>query len=102
MQEFEFAVPPHTDFAQVAMAIESTCAAAGLQIGMKGTLTTFPGSTHWHFKKPGQRGTLELTSFPRERRIWAKVQTGRRADWILPSLTKIRLELDRLLKNQTK
>jgi hypothetical protein len=101
MQEFEFQIPRTAQLTNVDSAIESTCIAEGLGIGMKGSLTSFPGSTHWHFKKPGERGTLEITSFPSDRRIWAKVQSGRRADWIEPCLIKIKAKLEKALKKST-
>ncbi len=102
MQEFEFQVPSSAQGADIDSAIESTCTTEGLQIGMKGSLASFPGSIHWHFKKPGERGTLEITSFPRDRRIWAKVQSGRRADWIEPCLTNIKVRLEKALNDCVK
>jgi hypothetical protein len=101
MQEFEFQVPPSARLSGLDALVESTCIAEGLEIGMKGTLASLPGSIHWHFKKPGERGTLEITSCPRTRRLWASIQAGRRADWIEPCLTKIKTEIEnRLMKGK--
>jgi hypothetical protein len=90
MREVEFCVPLSARLSHGAAAIEAACSAEGLEIGMKGTLASFPGSIHWHFKKPRERGTLEITLFPRDRRIWAQIQDGRRADWIEPCLKNIK------------
>jgi hypothetical protein len=98
MREVEFKVPPSAQLIDAGSVIEATCAAEGLQIGMKGTLASFPGSTHWHFKRPKERGTLEITLFPRDRRIWAQIQDGRRAEWIEPCLANIRHTLEGKLK----
>jgi hypothetical protein len=102
MREVEFQVPHSQHLIHADSAIESSCVAEGLQIGMKGTLASFPGSTHWHFKRPSQRGTLEITVFPRDRRIWAQIQAGRRADWIEPCLEKIKRAVEVKLKESTK
>jgi hypothetical protein len=98
MREVEFKVPASARLIDAGSAIESACAAEGLQIGMKGTLASFPGSTHWHFKRPKERGTLEITLFPRGRRMWAQIQDGRRAEWIEPCVAKIKDALERKLK----
>ena len=101
MQEFEFRVSPSARFSNLDFLVESVCIGEGLKVSMKGTLASFPGSIHWHFKKPGERGTLEITSCPRTRRLWASIQAGRRADWIEPCLTKIRTEIEnRLMKDE--
>jgi hypothetical protein len=101
MQEFEFHIPPSAQLANIDSAIESTCIAEGLQVGMKGSLASFPGSIHWHFKKPGERGTLEITSSHRDGRIWAQIQSGRDADWIEPCFEKIKIKLEKTLKRST-
>jgi hypothetical protein len=97
MREVEFQIAPSARLTDVDSKIGSTCIAEGLLIGMKGTLASFPGSTHWHFKKPGERGTLEITFFPRDRRIWAQIQDGRRADWIDSCLERIRQTVEKKL-----
>jgi hypothetical protein len=98
MREVEFKAPGSMQLTHIDSEIESACAAEGLQIGMKGTLASFPGSIHWHFKRPSERGTLEITVFPRDRRIWAQIQKGRRADWIEPCLEKIKYAVEAKLR----
>jgi hypothetical protein len=97
MQEFEFRIPPSVRWSGLDALVESTCIAEGLEVSMKGRLASFPGSVHWHFKRPGERGVLEITSYPRTRRLWASIQAGRRADWIEPCLTKIKTEIENCL-----
>ncbi len=62
--------------------IENCCAENNLQIALKGTLAKYPGCVHWHLKQGKQRGTLEVTWWPSQRRLWLSIQAGRRADWI--------------------
>ena len=94
MQEFEFQVPPFGPLAHLDSLVESVCIAEGIEVGMKDTLASFPGSIHWHFKKRGARGTLEITFYPRARRLWASIQISRRGDWIEPTLTKIKAQIE--------
>ena len=82
MEEIEMAVDPVGREEQLAAWIEKAADHYGLQLRMKGTLHTYPGSEHWHFQKPGERGTLEVTLWPRGNRVWFSVQSGRRAAWI--------------------
>ena len=79
MKEVEFRVPKQCDLAGAELLIESACARRGLIVAMKGTLAGYPGCVHWHWKKREAKGTLEITLYPKDRRIWAQVQDGRRA-----------------------
>ena len=91
MKEIEFHIPQQCDLTRAEHLIEQACAGLGLMIGMKGSLASCQGSVHWHYKKNQHKGTLELTLYPKERRIWAQVQNGRRAPWIdieLPPLQR--------------
>ena len=97
MQQIEFHVPPKRDLASADLLIERVCATHGLQAAMKGTLATYPGSVHWHYKKPQENGTLELTLLRRDRRIWAAVHTNRKAPWIEHVLPRIRADIEQAL-----
>ena len=46
------------------------------------TLAKYPGCTHWHLKRGMEQGTLEVTLWPSEGRLWASVQAGRAGEWI--------------------
>jgi hypothetical protein len=98
MREVEFKVPRAAQLPNVDAIIEDACAAESLVIGMKGKMASFPGSTHWHFKRATERGILEITFFPLGRRIWAQVQDGRRGEWIDASLANIKQAVERKLK----
>ena len=67
MEQIEFSVPARCDVRKAEALIERVCAAHGLQAAMKGKLSSYPGSIHWHYKKRAEKGTLELTLLPRER-----------------------------------
>jgi len=82
MKEFELALPANIDPIIAEQVIERCCAAQGLTQSLKGSLKKYPDSLHWHFKQEGQRGTLEITLWPRASQIRFKVQEGRQALWI--------------------
>jgi hypothetical protein len=82
MREVEFSVPQKCDLKLAERLIEEICGGRGLQVAMKGSQSKFPGSIHWHYKREKQKGTLELTLFPANRWLWAKVAEGRKAPWI--------------------
>lgn len=62
--------------------VEAFASARGLVVHLAGSLTKCPGSLHWHLGKPGRRGTLEATYWPRTARFWFKVAANRGAPWI--------------------
>ena len=102
MVETEFKVPSGCELKRAERAVERLCRSHGLSVGLKGSLSQYPGSIHWHFKKEKEKGTLELTLYPAEARLWSKVQAGRKASWIdemLPGLKNdIEAELVKCLK----
>lgn len=98
MQEFEFKIPPSCDLTKAEKLIEEVCSGLGLELGMKGSLASYPGCIHWHYKKQKEKGTLELTLLASDRRIWAQVQSGRRAPWIEIMLPKVQHDVEFELK----
>jgi hypothetical protein len=99
MQEVEFVIPKHRNLEGAEKLIEEVCGAMGLEIAMKGSLSAYPGSIHWHYKMDRKRrGTLELTLFMAGRRIWSQVQSGRKAPWIDDVLPKIRRSIENGLR----
>ena len=70
----------------------------GLHVAMKGTLASYPGCVHWHYKKQREKGTLELTLLPGGRRIWASVHSGRKASWIETLLPRVRRDVELALR----
>jgi hypothetical protein len=62
--------------------IEAAAKELSLVATLKGTLAKYPGSIHWHFKNGRERGALEVTLQPAERRVWVSIQDGRRGEWV--------------------
>ena len=100
--ETEFAMPKDCDVKCVERTVERVCRARGLIMALKGSLSQYPGSIHWHFKKDRQKGTLELTLYPAKSRLWAKVQAGRKALWIDETLPNLRNQVEAELSNRSK
>jgi hypothetical protein len=98
MREIEFAVPRDADLTLAVKLIEKICAQHELILAMKGSLAAYPGCVHWHYKRQNQKGTLELTLFARDRRVWAKVQDGRKAPWIDEELAALQWAIERALQ----
>jgi len=65
----------------VADAVESVAADLGLKTAIRISLKKYPGSIHWHFSSPGQRGTLECTWWPDGNRLWLAIHANRKGDW---------------------
>jgi hypothetical protein len=97
MQEYEIRLPKSVDSPAAGSAIEAACTDAGLRCTMKGTLRSYPGSEHWHYKLGRQPGTLEVTLWPAQRRLWLSVQAGRTAEWIDPLVEPLREEIQQRL-----
>lgn len=98
MVDFPIKVHEAADFRKAGGVVEKCCSRLGLVQGMKTSLAKHPGSTHWHYKRASQSGTLEITVLPSERRIWLTVQNGRRAEWIAEMIPCLTLELERALQ----
>jgi hypothetical protein len=99
MREIDFAVPRNADFVRAERLIEKICARRRLVLAMKGSLSSYPGCVHWHYKRPAQKGTLELTLFARDRRVWAAVQDGRKAPWIDEELPGLQAAIELAVKD---
>ncbi len=74
----------------VRSIIEEAAKTLGLVATQVTTLSTFPGSVHWHFKQGKGRGTLEATYWPDRRRAWLSVRSGREAEWIAPAIRALK------------
>ncbi len=54
-------------------------------------LKQYPGSVHWHLSKRGKTGTLEVTWWPKQNRLWLQIRENREAPWqqnIVDALTE--------------
>jgi hypothetical protein len=97
MTNISLAVPAGADFFRVASVVEGSCDHMGLRQTMKDTLGAYPGCVHWHYRRPGQSGTFEVTAWPAERKLWITVHDSRRAAWIDESLPRLKAEMKRRL-----
>ena len=95
MTETAINLPDLTDTPSVVARIDAAVAAAGLTVTMKGTLRTYPDSTHWHCKCGCEKGTLEITIWPAGNRAWFKVQAARGAAWIDEVIPRLKRDLER-------
>ena len=77
--------------------VERICLAESLTVTLRGTLASYSGPTHWHFKNGKARGTLELTWWPARNRLWFKVAGGRAAPWIEACLPRLKAKLEQAL-----
>ena len=59
--EIELSATPQLDNGGSVSTIEHVCLAESLTLTQRGTLASYPGCTHWHFKQGKARGVLELT-----------------------------------------
>jgi hypothetical protein len=98
MREVEFTVPQGCGLSGAASLIEKACAECGLRVSTRATLSSYPGSIHWHVKRGIQPGTLEVTLWEAKRRVWASVQDGRRAAWIDEALPKVKDAIETALR----
>ena len=84
-----------------AVRIDRAIDRCGLGVSMRGTLAKYPGCAHWHLKKGRERGTLEVTLWPRERRLWLSVQSGRTGPWIDGAIKQLKAALEELLSERS-
>lgn len=97
MIEVELQIPDSVEPETVIRAVEQVCASHGLTCTLKGRLVRYPRSTHWHFKRSKQKGTLEITWQERENRLWFKVARGRASEWINESLPRLKEQIEKSL-----
>ena len=82
MREIDINISGIEDTARVIRRVESVLTSHGLTMKSRGTVKSYPGCTHWHWKNGTEAGTLEVTLWPARRRLWFKLQAGRSAVWI--------------------
>jgi hypothetical protein len=97
MVEVELQIPKGVASKTVQRIVEEVCASNELTCALKGTLVGYPGSIHWHFKQGKQRGTLEITWWESEHRLWFKVASGRTSEWVLKSIPQLKEQIEKLL-----
>ena len=93
MIEVELQIPAGAKRDSVVKVVERVCTAHGLTCALKGTLASYPGCVHWHFKKK-EKGTLEITWWESESRLWFKVADGRVGNWMNESIAKLKKRIE--------
>lgn len=101
MIEIEITVPLQANLSRAEQIIEQRCIAESLSLSLKGSLAKYTGCIHWHFKRDGQRGTLEITLWANVHRIWFSIHTGRTGDWIEATVARLKEDLERELSMRT-
>ncbi len=101
MQSLEVRIPAGYNIERVNRIIELLCAEEGLDRKLKSTLKGYPGSTHWHFKKGNEAGTLEVTLWPSNSKIWFSIHDNRKGSWTKTSSSKLAAATRKALNNNT-
>jgi hypothetical protein len=97
MIEVELLVPDRVNIDGLVRAVEQICVANGLTCTLKGTLASYSGCIHWHFKKGKQKGTLEVTWWESKHRLWFKLANGRKGEWIDESMPRLKEQIEKAL-----
>lgn len=98
MVEIEVHVPSRSRIASIPLLVEELCDAEGLTCTLRGTLAKYTNCLHWHFKKGKERGTLEITWWEQENRLWFKVAAGRTGAWVGESITRLKTRIEDTLR----
>jgi hypothetical protein len=96
METIDISLPSNHSQIAMPMLIEHAIAEAGL-LAERLELRSYPGATHWHIRRPGAKGTLELTYWPLQHRLWFAIHANRRAEWIAPALDDLMMRVMRVL-----
>ena len=91
------------DTAKIEGTVDHVCASEALSVSMKSTLKQYPGCVHWHVKNGKSTGVLEVTWWPRQEEekeplLWLSIHGNRMADWIKPSMLKLKQSLETKLR----
>ena len=85
----DFDLAPGISLSDAARTIEECAAAETLRVTLRETLSQYPGSLHWHWKRGREIGILEITLLNRERRIQLSVQAGRVGTWTTETMERM-------------
>ncbi|QDP39094.1 hypothetical protein [Radiobacillus deserti] len=77
----------------VVEEIEQVIRKYHLILSSKTTLLSKKGSYHWHIKKEGEKGVLEITYWPMQSRLWLEIARNRRADWNVSMIEAVAKEM---------
>jgi len=97
MTDLEVNIPSASKaFARLETVIDELLRSQELSVTMKTTASKYPGSMHWHLKKGRERGTLEVTLWPSQKRLWFSMQDGRKGEWVMPMARLLKQQLESL------
>jgi hypothetical protein len=82
METVDIVLPAWPSKRAFAARLRIAAAESGPRIAHVTDLATCPGSTHWHIVSPGRAGTLELTYWPEQTKLWFKIHARRRGAWM--------------------
>lgn len=94
MIEVDVQVPSNVKTEELIRLVGQVCTQHDLVCSLKGTLTSYPGCVHWHFKKERKTGTLEITWWEKKGRLWFKVGAHRRAAWIEETIPHLKKQME--------
>jgi hypothetical protein len=97
MIEVEIRIPPTIKPEALIKAVEKTCSDHDLIFTLKDTLAKYPGCVHWHVKRNNQSGTLEITWWEKEHRLWFKVADHRTGTWIGKDMPVLKEKIEHAL-----
>jgi hypothetical protein len=92
METIDIPIPSNHSRIAIPALVERAVSDAGL-LADRLELRSYPGATHWHIRRLGAKGTLELTYWPRVGRLWFAVHVNRRAEWIAPAIDDLKARI---------
>lgn len=96
MREIHVEVPQDWPTASVLGKVGAVLEASELILASSSTLKSLLGSTHWHLQNGADKGTLELTWWPHNRRLWFSVHANREGPWIDDAIGLLSADLQAL------
>jgi len=97
MREIDIALRQSATDKEVVNAVDVACREAGMTQVSKGSLGKYPDCVHWHYKLGKQRGTLEITYWPKTQRAWFALRANRYALWMDNVVPQLKIDIERWL-----
>ncbi len=97
MREIDIALRNGAADQEIVNAVDAACREAGLTLATKGSLGKYPGCMHWHYKFGEQRGTLEITYWPKAKRAWFALRANRYSPWMDSIVPQLKIDIERWL-----
>lgn len=97
MRQIVIPVRPSATDDAVQRAVVAVCNELGLTVASRTTLATYPGSVHWHVRQPPQPGTMEITWWVSEHRLWLSVHANRGGEWVEEAMARVKERVSQLV-----